>query len=65
MRVTVNGEPHTLPENTTAQGLTDILQVHGRVALEINHAVLPRHQWQDHALSEGDAIEVVRAIGGG
>ena len=65
MRVTVNGETRTLPDETTAEDLTRHLHVEGRIALEINREVVPRSRWTAHPLREGDAIEIVRAIGGG
>ncbi len=65
MRVTVNGKAHALPEAITVEGLTRRLRVEGRVALEVNHAVVPRSRWAEHALRDGDSIEIVRAIGGG
>lgn len=65
MRVTVNGEAHTLPDETTVEDLTRRLQVQGRIALEINHEIVPRSCWMDHALRDGDTVEIVRAIGGG
>ena len=65
MQVTVNGEAHTLPDEATAEDLTRHLHVEGRIALEINHEVVPRSRWTGHALREGDTVEIVRAIGGG
>ena len=65
MRVTVNGKTHILPDQTTAEDLTRHLHMQGRIALEINHKVVPKSRWTDHALRDGDAVEVVRAIGGG
>ncbi len=65
MRVTVNGETHTLPDETTVEDLTRHLHVEGRIALEINREVVPRSHWTAHSLQEGDAVEIVRAIGGG
>lgn len=65
MHVTVNGETRALPDEATVADLTRFLHVQGRVALEINHEVVPRSRWTDHALSDGDSVEIVRAIGGG
>lgn len=65
MRVTVNGEAHTLPDEATVEDLTRHLHVEGRIALEINREVVPRSRWTAHALRDGDAVEIVRAIGGG
>ena len=65
MRVTVNGEAHTLPDEATVEDLTRHLRMEGRIALEINREVVPRSRWTDRALHNGDTVEVVRAIGGG
>lgn len=65
MRVTLNGEPCSLPDATTAADLVGRLRLEGRIALEVNRQVVPRSQWPQHALRDGDAVEIVRAIGGG
>ena len=65
MRVTVNGEAHTLPDKATVEDLTRHLRAEGRIALEINQEVVPRSRWAAHALRDGDTVEIVRAIGGG
>ena len=65
MHVTVNGEAHTLPDASTVEDLARQLHVKGRVALEINREVVPRSRWTEQSLREGDAVEIVRAIGGG
>ena len=65
MRVTVNGEARTLPDEATAEDLTRHLHVEGRIALEINREIVPRSHWADRALREGDTVEILRAIGGG
>ena len=65
MRVTVNGEAHTLPDEATVEDLTRHLGMEGRIALEINCEVVPRSRWMNHALHDGDTVEIVRAIGGG
>ncbi len=65
MRITVNGEAQTLPDEATVEGLTRHLHVEGRFALEVNREVVPRSRWDAQALHEGDAVEIVRAIGGG
>jgi sulfur carrier protein len=36
-----------------------------RVAVEINHEIVPRAQHGDRVLRDGDRIEIVQAIGGG
>ncbi len=65
MRVTVNGQAHSLPDAATIPQLIDCLQLTGRLAVEVNHSVIPRSRWEQHLLQEGDRVEVVRAVGGG
>jgi sulfur carrier protein len=46
-----------------------LLQAEGlgerRVAVEINGEIVPRSRHGEHALGEGDRIEIVHALGGG
>lgn len=66
MRILVNGNDTTMPAGST---LLDLLTQLGlgeaRLALECNHAIVPRSQHATRALQEGDIIEIVHAIGGG
>lgn len=36
-----------------------------RVAVEVNGAIVPRGLHREHALQEGDRVEIVHALGGG
>ncbi|PFG11018.1 sulfur carrier protein ThiS [Marinobacter sp. LV10MA510-1] len=66
MKLTVNGEPMALPAGATVGALIEHLGLAGkRLAIELNEDIVPRSQHADTALTEGDQIEVVRAIGGG
>ena len=66
IQITVNGEAHQVPADTTAARLLDLLALAGqRVAMEINGEIVPRGALSAHRLQEGDRVEVVRAIGGG
>ena len=65
MRVTVNGEPRTVPGPTTVAGLLEQLRARGRLAVELNQRILPRSQWSSRTIADGDRIEVIHAIGGG
>lgn len=66
MEITVNGEPREVPENTSAAGLIEILELGGqRVAMEVNREIVPRSTFENHYLQPGDRVEIVRAIGGG
>lgn len=66
MRILLNGEPFELPDGATVGGLIERLDLAGRrVAVELNLDIVPRSQHSTTALSEGDQVEVVHAIGGG
>ena len=66
MRVTVNGEPHEVPEATTVRGLIEILDLTGGpVAVERNGEVVPRAAHPETRLAEGDVLEIVHFVGGG
>ncbi|MDN6856939.1 sulfur carrier protein ThiS [Pseudomonas sp. NY15437] len=66
MRIQLNGEPFELPDGHTVANLLERLDLTGkRVAVELNLDIVPRSQHAATALSEGDQVEVVHAIGGG
>ena len=41
------------------------LEVSGKFAVELNEAIVPRSDYQQAIINEGDRIEIVQAIGGG
>ena len=66
MHIQLNGETYTLSETLSVAGLLEHLQLAGRrVAVELNFEIVPRSQYETTQLKEGDAVEVVHAIGGG
>ncbi|OGT74139.1 MAG: thiamine biosynthesis protein ThiS [Gammaproteobacteria bacterium RIFCSPLOWO2_02_FULL_57_10] len=66
MHVKVNGDDVMLASGAT---LADLLQElalgNAKVAIELNHTIVPRSQHAQQTLNEGDQIEIVHAIGGG
>ena len=66
MRILLNGESFELPDGETVSALLTRLDLTGRrVAVELNLDIVPRSQHAETALTEGDRVEVVHAIGGG
>ena len=66
MRIQLNGESLELPDGETVAALLTRLELTGRrVAVELNLDIVPRSQHADTTLNDGDAVEVVHAIGGG
>ena len=64
--VFVNGAARQLADATTVTALIDELGYTGkRIALERNGDIVPRSRYAEQALSEGDKLEIVVAVGGG
>jgi sulfur carrier protein len=66
MKIVLNGEPTELKDGLTVQQLLDHLQIpSGRVACEVNLKIIKRSFYEQTQLRDGDAVEVIQAIGGG
>ena len=64
--VRINGEERQVSESTTLQDYVDTLRVDIRhIAVAHNGTVLRREELSSVILSEGDQVEIVRAVGGG
>ena len=66
MRIVLNGEAREIENGVVLSALVDSLALPGEgVAVALNRQVVPRAQWPERVLSEGDRVEIVRAVGGG
>jgi sulfur carrier protein len=66
MTLFINGEEKPFAENLTVTALLDQLGMKAdRVAVELNRAIIPRAEWSDRLLQNGDRLEVVHFVGGG
>ena len=66
MIITLNGEEKSLADGSTAADLIAELGLTGRrIAMEVNREIIPRGTFEEHALRDGDQVEIVHAIGGG
>lgn len=66
MQITLNGEEHSLPDETFLNQLIEQLDIQGkRIAVEINQEIIPRGEHASYKIKAGDKIEIVHAIGGG
>jgi sulfur carrier protein len=65
----LNGQPRTfdaLQQSANVEQLVGELGLKGdRVAVEHNGEIVPRSNWAQSALSNGDRVEVVHFVGGG
>ncbi len=65
-RILVNGEPQEIPRGCTIAQLIALLDLTDqRIAVARNRDVVPRSTYADVALSDGDRIEILEAVGGG
>jgi len=64
--ITLNGKPRTLEAPVNVTSLLTALAVKPRqVAVAVNGEVVSRREWAEATVSEGDSVEIVRAVGGG
>ncbi|TMH19715.1 MAG: sulfur carrier protein ThiS [Betaproteobacteria bacterium] len=66
IQLSVNGQVRRLEPGANIAQLLEALELAGkRVAVEKNGEIVPRSQYADTRLAEGDALEIVVAVGGG
>jgi sulfur carrier protein len=66
IQVKVNGESRRFPAPLTMRDLVEQLELGGRrIAVERNGAIIPRSEFEATHLADGDALEIVVAVGGG
>jgi sulfur carrier protein len=64
--VTINGERREFAQALAFAQLIEALGLAGkRIAIERNGEIVPRGQFAAHAISDGDRLEIVVAVGGG
>jgi glycine oxidase len=64
--VTLNGKPRTFASELSIAALLEALAINRRtVAVAINGEVVPKKTFDDTTVRDGDAVEIVRAVGGG
>ncbi len=66
MRIIVNGESVTMDAPSTVADLITHYHLGGSAsAVEVNRELVPRRQHAEHALADGDEVEIVTLVGGG
>lgn len=66
MRVRVNGEDRELEEGVSVAALLESLELEvNGIAVALNMEIVRRGEYGDTRLSDGDEVEIVRAVGGG
>ena len=65
MNLTINGETQVLSAETLGALVEQLRMKPDRVAIELNREIVPRDQWPQTALHDGDRLEIVHFVGGG
>jgi thiamine biosynthesis protein ThiS len=66
MKLVINGEEREFTSISTLSSLVEQIGMKpDRVAVELNHVLVPRDRWGATVLSEGDKLEIVHFVGGG
>ena len=65
MKLTINGEPQVSSAETLGALVETLGMKPDRVAIELNREIVPRDQWPQTRLHDGDRLEIVHFIGGG
>ncbi len=66
IEIVVNGKPVRVSAGLSVAGLLEQLRVEGgRVAVELNRAIVRREAWAGTPVEGGAAVEIVQFVGGG
>ena len=67
MDITVNGKPINIDKGTTLSNYLETLGLSGKnaIAVALNKEIVQRESYSQTPLSDGDQLEIVKAIGGG
>jgi len=66
MQLIINGQPQNVQEALLLSDLIAQLNMKAeRVAVERNGVIVPRNDWPQTALQNGDRLEIVHFVGGG
>ena len=65
MNLTINGENQIATAETLGALVAHLGMKPDRVAIELNREIVPRDQWPQTPLHEGDRLEIVQIVGGG
>ncbi len=65
MQISVNGEVERIEPQSLESYLTTKSLLGRRIAVERNGDIVPKSQFSEVILEDGDVLEIVHAIGGG
>ena len=66
MTITVNGSERECASGTSLKGLIESCQLKPEItAAQVNDTIVQREDYASHVLEDGDAVELIRIVGGG
>jgi|GEM_PF-594830 len=69
LTLTINGQPREFAELRPLANVAQLVAAMGlkgdRIAIELNHEIAQRANWEQIQLSAGDRLEIVHFVGGG
>jgi thiamine biosynthesis protein ThiS len=65
MNLTINGETQSSSSESLGALVERLGMKPDRVAIELNREIVPRDQWSQTLLHDGDRLEIVHFVGGG
>ena len=66
IQISINGEAREFPAALNVAELVVVLELTGkRIAIEKNGEIVPKSQYAQTMLQDGDVLEMVVAVGGG
>jgi len=66
MKITINGEAKEISKGSTVAALLEAIGLDAKATVvERNGEILERAHYADTTLADGDALELVRFVGGG
>ena len=65
MEIRVNGENRNFDDCMLSEVITSMGLDPSRVAAELNGSIVPRAEFNNTALKNGDSLEIVHFVGGG
>jgi thiamine biosynthesis protein ThiS len=66
VKLQINGEAKSFDRPLTLAALISQMDLKpDRVAVELNRDIVPRDQWEQTSLGDGDRLEIVHFVGGG
>ena len=65
MNLIINGERQAASAETLSALVAQLGMKSDRVAIELNREIVPRDQWPQTPLRDGDRLEIVHFVGGG